>query len=112
MVEEKNDILYVSFNQDSSCFAIGRENGFQIYSCTPFSLNIDRSINTFKTGLNNGFAIVEMLYRSNIIALKGGGNNNKYGGNTLLLWNDEDEKIYREIKVVSEILSIKLKKDK
>ena len=53
-----------------------------------------------------------MLYRSNIIALKGGGNNNKYSNNTLLLWNDEDEKIYKEIKFGSEILMIKLKKDK
>ncbi len=43
MVEEKNDILYVSFNQDSSCFAVGREVGFQIYSSVPFKLNLDRS---------------------------------------------------------------------
>ena len=38
-----------------------------------------------------------MLFRSNVIALRGGGKNNNYSLNSLLLWNDEEEKIYKEI---------------
>ena len=52
-----------------------------------------------------------MLFRSNVIALRGGGKNNNYSLNSLLLWNDEEEKIYKEIKSDSEINSVKLKKD-
>ena len=52
-----------------------------------------------------------MLFRSNVIALRGGGKNNNYSLNSLLLWNDEEEKIYKEIKLDSEINSVKLKKD-
>ena len=33
-IDEK--ILYVSFNQDSSCFSIGTEKGFRIYSTFPY----------------------------------------------------------------------------
>jgi len=43
---ETNDdqMLYVTFNQDSSCFAIGTEKGFKIYNSYPFKDNFERSI--------------------------------------------------------------------
>lgn len=44
MEQNKDTILYVSFNQDSSCFAIGTETGFKIYNTYPFKLNFSRSI--------------------------------------------------------------------
>ena len=31
----EDQMLYVSFNQDSSCFAIGTQRGFKIYSSYP-----------------------------------------------------------------------------
>ena len=37
--EDKNDknnkILNISFNQDNSCFSIGKENGFIVYETFP-----------------------------------------------------------------------------
>ena len=33
---EKNKILYLNFNQDATCFCIGNEDGFSIYSIKPF----------------------------------------------------------------------------
>ena len=33
--EKKNKILYISFNQDNSCFSIGTEKGFIIYETYP-----------------------------------------------------------------------------
>jgi len=31
-----NKMLYVSFNQDSSCFSVGTETGFTIFNLNPF----------------------------------------------------------------------------
>jgi hypothetical protein len=31
-----NKMLYISFNQDSSCFSVGTETGFTIFNLNPF----------------------------------------------------------------------------
>jgi len=38
----ENKILYTSFNNNNSLFAIGTETGFQIYKSSPFELKIDK----------------------------------------------------------------------
>lgn len=40
---DTNNILYFSFNQDSSCFAIGTEKGFGIFNTYPFLKTVERS---------------------------------------------------------------------
>ena len=40
---DTNNILYFSFNQDSSCFAIGTEKGFGIFNTYPFLKIVERS---------------------------------------------------------------------
>ena len=38
-------ILYLSFNQDASCFAVGTETGFKIYSSYPLNHCYERNLN-------------------------------------------------------------------
>lgn len=40
-------IIYATFNQDSSCLAIGTERGFRIYNTCPFKDNFERSTINF-----------------------------------------------------------------
>ena len=57
---EKHKILYLSFNQDSSCFCTGTEDGFAIYSINPFQEIYQRS----KKTINQKKFKLYILYRS------------------------------------------------
>lgn len=56
--------------------------------------------------------MVEMMYRSNIIALIGGGKSPKYESNKLMLWDDHKTKNIREIAYKSDIKSVHIKSDR
>ena len=51
-----NKILYLSFNQDNSCFAIATEKGFHIFETIPFK-------NKYERKMGGGIGQIEMLYR-------------------------------------------------
>ena len=43
--KNEENMLYVNFNQDNSCFAIGTEKGFGIFNTYPFLKTVERSNN-------------------------------------------------------------------
>ena len=98
-------ILYITFNQDSSCFAIGTETGFSIYKSYPLNQRYTKN-------MNGGIGIIEMMNRSNILALVGGGDNPKFAVNKVIIWDDYQEKIISEIRCISKIKSIRVKRDR
>lgn len=59
-----------------------------------------------------GISIVEMLYRTNIIALVGAGNNPKYPKEKVMLWDDSLMKCIGELNFKSEVRGVRLRKDK
>lgn len=40
----EDSMLFATFNQDGSCFALGTEKGFKIYNSYPFRENFERCI--------------------------------------------------------------------
>lgn len=103
--EIDNTPIFASFNQDGSFFNISTKQGFCIFSSCPYEFKTRRLI-------ENSFSIVEMLGKSNIIALVGDGKNRDYPQNKLLLWDDNSQKIVAAILVKYTIKTIKLKNSK
>lgn len=100
-----DEVLFVTFNQDHTLIAIGTEKGFRIYNSVPFK-------ELFHRDLDGGIEIIELLYRTNIIALVGGGKIPKYASNKVVLWDERKEKEISEFRVSYHVQSVKLKKDK
>lgn len=62
--------------------------------------------------MDGGIGIIDILYKSNILALVGGGKNPKFTPNKVILWDDYQTKIMNEFKFVSLVRNVKLKKDR
>ncbi|CAL9246157.1 unnamed protein product [Arabidopsis halleri] len=103
---DEAELVSVSWNQDYSCFAAGTSHGFRIYNCEPFKETFRRELK------DGGFKIVEMLFRSNILALVGGGPNSQYPSNKVLIWDDHQSRCISEFTFRSEIRAVKLRRDR
>ena len=103
--ENANSMLYVNFNQDGSCFAVGTQSGFRIINSIPFK-------NNFCRDMNGGIGLIEMLNRSNIVALIGGGKSPRYASNKLVLWDDHKAKEISEMRFMSHVKNVKMKRDR
>lgn len=100
-----DQMLFATFNQDNTCFAIGTEKGFRIYNTYPFK-------DSFQRNLDGGIGIIEMLNRCNVLALVGGGKNPKFAPNKVILWDDAQAKVISELRFTSYVRNIKLKREK
>jgi len=104
--EYKNgDLLFLGFNQDSTCAVAGTTKGFRVFNMNPFK-------ETFKRDLDGGVGVVEMLFRCNILALIGGGEHPAFSKDKLILWEDSQQIPIGELAFKSEIKAVKLRKEK
>mmetsp|Transcript_49721 Transcript_49721/g.116911 ORF Transcript_49721/g.116911 Transcript_49721/m.116911 type:complete len:410 (-) Transcript_49721:163-1392(-) len=101
-----NEILYVSFNQDFTCFVCGTESGFRVYSADPFHLTFRRD---FEDG--SGLGVVCMLFRTNILAFSGGGKNPRFQPNKVVLWDDRHTRVMAELSFKTTVKSVRLRRD-
>ncbi|XP_057469269.1 autophagy-related protein 18c-like [Actinidia eriantha] len=102
---EETELLSVSWNQDYSCFSTGTSCGFHIYNCDPLK-------ESFRRDQTGGFGIVEMLFRSNILALVGGKFNSQYPPNKVIIWDDHQSRCIGEFSFRSEVRAVKLRRDR
>eukprot|EP00927_Polykrikos_kofoidii_P021977 TRINITY_DN20652_c0_g1_i3.p1 TRINITY_DN20652_c0_g1~~TRINITY_DN20652_c0_g1_i3.p1 ORF type:complete len:430 (+),score=69.43 TRINITY_DN20652_c0_g1_i3:123-1412(+) len=100
------EILYMSFNQDFTCFVCGTETGFRVYSTDPFRLMHRRD---FEHG--GGLGVVAMLFRTNILALAGGGKTPRFQPNKVILWDDQQKWVIAELNFRSPVKAVRLRRD-
>ncbi|KAH9310426.1 hypothetical protein KI387_025461, partial [Taxus chinensis] len=94
----------VSFNQTFDCFSCSTDQGFRIYSLHPLQED-------FRRDCKGGIRLVEMLFKSNIIAFVGGDQNPEYPPHRLIIWDDNQKKCIANLCQSSKIRAVKLRND-
>ena len=103
--EEKSSLLTCSFNQDGGCLVIGTTTGFSVHDVSPrHALRIDRK-------LQGGIGVAELLFRSNVIAIVGGGTCPYSPPHKALIYDDTVSKEVGEISFRQVVLRVRLRKD-
>lgn len=98
-------ILYLSFNLDGTCFNIGHTDGFIIYNTDPFKLK-------FKLSGIGEIKIVEILNKTNLVAIIGTNNNRLYPSTKVTIWDDITQGPIGLQSFKEEIVKTKIKTDK
>lgn len=97
----------VCFNQNATCFAITRENGFSVYNSEPITKRFTRQSPAF-----SGIALITMLYKSNIFALVGSDPESKqFPPNKVVLWDDLQGKMIAEFEFHANVVAVKMRRD-
>lgn len=103
----RGSINNLSFNQDHGCFALSMDSGIRIYNVEPLREKLHLG-----PEIVGSVALCEMLYRTNIIAIVGGGHKQKYAENTVLLWDNIAGKFVAEFTFTSPVLNVRLRRDR
>lgn len=83
------------------------ETGLRIYNVEPL---VEKA--HYDSDQMGSIAFGEMLWRTNVIALVGGGSRPKYADNTVLIFDDLTKKFVMEITFISPIKAVRLRRDK
>ncbi|CAH8627867.1 unnamed protein product [Schistosoma rodhaini] len=102
-------ILFVGFNQDYGCFAVGMQNGFRIFNCDPLK-QLERYEFDIRDGTGVGY--MEMLFRTNLLGILGGGNHSRLPSNVACLWDGIKQQFVLEITCATDVRGIRLRHDR
>ncbi|PHH67297.1 hypothetical protein CDD81_77 [Ophiocordyceps australis] len=98
-------VLSISFNTDSSCFAVGLESGICIFHTKSCLLKASRDFNA-------GIGIVQMMGMTNYLALVGGGRCPKFAINKAVIWDDMKAKVALDITALGAVRGVKLGRER
>ncbi|XP_045211200.2 WD repeat domain phosphoinositide-interacting protein 4-like [Mercenaria mercenaria] len=101
----RSRVLSLSFNQDQGCFTCASESGLRVY-------NVDPLAQKLYTEAVGSVASAEMLFRTNIIALVGGGKNPRYDEKAVTIWDDHRGEPIIDITFAQPVQAVRIKKDR
>ncbi|XP_027367960.1 autophagy-related protein 18a-like [Abrus precatorius] len=106
--ESPPSLLTLSFNQDQACFAVSSaaDTSFRVYNTHPLHELFRREF------AGGGFAHVEMLFCSNILALVGAGSHPQFPPNKVILWDDHKGRCFGELCFPSAVRGVRLRRDR
>eukprot|EP00002_Diphylleia_rotans_P040320 TRINITY_DN9529_c0_g1_i1.p1 TRINITY_DN9529_c0_g1~~TRINITY_DN9529_c0_g1_i1.p1 ORF type:complete len:351 (+),score=66.11 TRINITY_DN9529_c0_g1_i1:61-1113(+) len=99
-------LFFVGFNQEASRFCCGTDDGMVVYSCDPLK---ERFRERFGSA---GIGYIEMLFRTSIFAIVGGGKNPWAALNKVMVWDDQQKKVVAELEFRSQVKSVRLRRDR
>lgn len=97
-------INFISFNQTGTCISIGTSEGFKIFNCDPFG--------KFYSEDSGGYAIVEMLFSTSLLAVVGIGDQPAMSPRRLKIINTKKHSVICEVTFPTSILSVKMNKSR
>jgi len=100
----KTTILYLGYNEEHTCFTVGTSRGFYVYNANPLRERLHRE-------MDGGIGKVEIMGRTNIVVLVGGGIQPAYSPNKVVVWDDRQGKSLADLEFSSEILGIQCRGD-
>ncbi|XP_057366811.1 WD repeat domain phosphoinositide-interacting protein 4-like [Daphnia carinata] len=100
-------VLSLKFNQDHSCFTCCTDAGVRIYNVEPLTEKAHYDTSEMGTILH-----CEMLHRTNLIAVVGGGPRPKFADNTILIYDDVLKKFVLDYTFTQPVVAVRLKRDR
>ncbi|XP_014209193.1 WD repeat domain phosphoinositide-interacting protein 4 [Copidosoma floridanum] len=100
-------VLSLRFNQDQGCFVCCMESGLRIYNVEPL---VEKA--HYDSEFMGSVGMAEMLWRTNVIAVVGGGSRPKFADNTVLIYNDLTKNFAVDINFTQPVKAVRLRKDK
>lgn len=107
MSSSKQPVQCVRYNQANTCFAVAMETGFRIYNLDPLSELSQGSFEEF-----GSVHIIEMLHRTNYLALVGGGYHSKFSAKMVRIWDDAKKEFVLEFSFDSVVRSVKMRRER
>ncbi len=100
----RTGLLSLKFNQDQSCITAATSKGFRVWNADPFALRYERD-------MGGGVGLATMLFRSNIVALVGGGASPCFRDDRVMLWDDHRGQSIAELCFNSPVRGVEMVRD-
>ncbi|KAJ9599554.1 hypothetical protein L9F63_009952, partial [Diploptera punctata] len=100
-------VLNLRFNQDQGCFVCCMDGGLRIYNVDPL---VEKA--HYDLELVGSVSHCEMLHRTNLLAIVGGGYRPKFAENTVLVYDDISKKFVLEFTFNTPVRAVRMRRDR
>jgi len=106
LAEGWGKLKQMRFNGDQSCMICSLEDGVRIYNLEPL-----RELMHLNVQALGSVTKAEMLSRTNLLAIVGGGPRQMYADNVVMVYDDRENKPVLEFTLPSPVLAVRLKRN-